>query len=59
MMIASDLLSYYEGYEPDFEERMQKRLNDEQERFISVTRPDYADTFEKFLDYIDEEDHEH
>ena len=22
-------------------------------------RPDYADTFEKFLDYIDEEDYEH
>ena len=26
MMIASDLLSYYEGYEPDFEERMQRKV---------------------------------
>ena len=26
---------------------------------MSVARPDYADTFEKFLDYIDEEDNDH
>jgi hypothetical protein len=26
MMIASDLLNYYEGYEPDFEERMQRKV---------------------------------
>jgi hypothetical protein len=32
-------------------------LNIEQERLMSVAKPDYADTFEKFLDYIDEDEH--
>ena len=31
----------------------------EKERFMTVARPDYADTFEKFIDYIDEDDQEH
>ena len=26
MMLASDLLNYYEGFEPDFEERMQRKV---------------------------------
>ncbi len=25
---------------------------------MSVAKPDYADTFEKFLDYIDEDEHQ-
>lgn len=25
-MIASDLLNYYEGYEPDFERRMHRKV---------------------------------
>ncbi len=36
MMIASDLLSYYEGYEPDFEERMQKKVRNVFLTFISL-----------------------
>ena len=35
------------------------KLQIEKERFMSVTRSDFADTFEKFIDYIDEDDHEH
>jgi hypothetical protein len=31
----------------------------EQERLLSIGKADYADTFEKFLDYIDEEDYDH
>ena len=69
MQLASDLLNYYEGYEPDLPERFQRKvslprpksvkLKVERERFMTTTRPEFADTFEKFLDYIDEDDHEH
>lgn len=26
MMIASDLMNYFEGYEPDFEERLKRKV---------------------------------
>ena len=30
MMLASDMMTFYEGYEPDFEERMQRKVSDSQ-----------------------------
>lgn len=57
MMIASDLMNYYDGYELDQQERFRRKLNIEQERLLCIVKADYADTFEKFLDYIDEDQH--
>ncbi|CDW83044.1 histone-lysine n-methyltransferase mll3 [Stylonychia lemnae] len=55
-LVAGNLQEYYDGYQPDFESKMIQKLRLEKERLMNVQKGDFADTFEKFLDYLDEED---
>eukprot|EP00347_Sterkiella_histriomuscorum_P003810 403362853 len=54
--VAADLVSYFEGYPVDFETKMKNKLLMEKERLMHVQKEDFADTFEKYLDYLDEDD---
>lgn len=53
--MAYDLQLYYDGYPSDTLERCQEKMKFERERLLNVRNQNYVDTFEKFLDFAEDE----
>lgn len=53
--MAYDLHLYYDGYPSDTLERCQEKMKFEQERLYNIRNQNYVDTFEKFLDFAEDE----
>ena len=54
--MAYDLQLYYEGYPDDLIPRVHDKMKFERERMCNLTDSNFVDTFDKFIDYADEED---
>lgn len=50
------LENYYSGYDDEKEIKMKKKLEFERERFMNVTRPEYTHTYDRYLEYLDQDD---
>jgi hypothetical protein len=54
--MAFETQLYYDGYPDDTLEKMREKLWMERERLANITNPSHFDTFEKFINYVEEED---
>lgn len=54
--IVFRLQNYYEGYDDSKEEKMKWKLQFEKERFMNVTHPEFTHTYDRYLQYLDDED---
>lgn len=54
--MAYDLHLYYDGYPADTLERCQEKIKFERERLLNLRNQGHLDTFEKFLDFTEEEE---
>ena len=50
------LQNYYEGYDDSKEEKMKRKLQFEKERFMNVSHPEYTHTYDRYLQYIEDQD---
>lgn len=50
------LQNYYEGFDDQKEEKMKHKLQFEKERFMNVTHPEFTHTYDRYLQYIEEDD---
>lgn len=53
--LAYDTQLYYEGFPDDTLERAQDKLNFERDRLNQIQNPNHIDTFEKFIEFGEEE----
>lgn len=54
--MAYELQLHYEGYPDDIIERARDKMQFERERLINIKDPKYLDTFEKFINFTENED---
>ena len=52
--ISYELYNYYHGYDDKIEQETQRKNKLEKERLLSIPVKDWADTFDKFIEYMDE-----
>jgi hypothetical protein len=50
------LENYYNGYDDTKEIKMKKKLEFEKERFMNVTHPEYTHTYDRYLEYLNQDD---
>lgn len=54
--ISKRLQNYYEGYEDSSILLTQHKAQFEKERFMNVRHPEFTHTYDRYLQYLDEED---
>lgn len=54
--MAYELQLHYEGFPDDIIERARDKMQFERERLMNIQDPSYLDTFEKFINFSENED---